>query len=477
MASLFKRSYTKLDKATGKRVKKLTKKWYGQFVDENGLTQRVPLCTDKDAARSMLNDLIRKAERLKVGLRQPEEDHAVRPLSIHLADYKRFLIDKGSSEKHADQVHKRLVRLIEGCNFRFIPDIEAAKVLNWLATERRTQKRFSIRTSNFYQDGAKSFCKWLVTHHRASVNALSSLQRMNVETDIRHERRALQKEEFDRLIHAAHHGGVLEGLPGPDRAMLYILAAWTGYRRSELGSLTDASFDLEAAVPTVSIQATISKRRKRDRLPLHAEVVELFKQWRATKSIASGEPLFQLSTPSGYPRKTAKMMRVDLANAREAWIDEAETDQERERRRNSDFLQYKDGDGVFADFHSNRHTFVTNLAASSANPKITQTLARHSDVNLTMNVYSHVAVQEQAEAVGRLPAPPKMVAASDRLAQPAPEQIGSDSDDRLALGLALNAGSASHQVAQGDIEQPEKASMQEAENSVKPNKKAPNVIR
>ncbi|MFU7561306.1 tyrosine-type recombinase/integrase [Stieleria sp. JC731] len=95
------------------------------------------------------------------------------------------------------------------------------------------------------------------------------------------------------------------------------------------------------------------------------------------------------------------MMRIDLANARETWIDEAETDQERERRRNSDFLQYKDGDGVFADFHSNRHTFVTNLAASSANPKITQTLARHSDVNLTMNVYSHVAVQEQAEAVGR----------------------------------------------------------------------------
>ena len=32
-----------------------------------------------------------------------------------------------------------------------------------------------------------------------------------------------------------------------------------------------------------------------------------------------------------------------------------------------------------------------------------QTLARHSDIRLTMNVYSHVDEQEQAEAIARLP--------------------------------------------------------------------------
>ena len=41
-------------------------------------------------------------------------------------------------------------------------------------------------------------------------------------------------------------------------------------------------------------------------------------------------------------------------------------------------------------------------------PKVAQTMARHSDINLTMNVYSHVEMDEQAAAISELPAPPKL---------------------------------------------------------------------
>jgi len=43
--------------------------------------------------------------------------------------------------------------------------------------------------------------------------------------------------------------------------MLYLLAAWTGFRRAELASLTKKSFDLQAAIPTVTVGAGYSKRR------------------------------------------------------------------------------------------------------------------------------------------------------------------------------------------------------------------------
>ncbi|QDV71741.1 Tn916 family transposase [Rosistilla carotiformis] len=231
-------------------------------------------------------------------------------------------------------------------------------------------------------------------------------------------------------MRAAETGNVVEGLSGADRAMLYILAAWTGYRRKELSSLTDASFDLDGTPPVVSIHARNSKRRKRDCVPLHEEVAKRFVSWRSQKEIAKGACLFTLSTPAGYPRKTAKMMKRDLAVARARWVDEGETDQEKERRSDSNFLTYQDADGAFADFHSNRHTFVTNLALSATNPKIAQSLARHSDVNLTMNVYSHVQMEQKAAAVGRLAAPPSL-------------EVRCESDS-LALRLAQDSVSGGH---------------------------------
>ncbi len=49
-----------------------------------------------------------------------------------------------------------------------------------------------------------------------------------------------------------------------------------------------------------------------------------------------------------------------------------------------------------------RHTFVTNLCRANVAPKTAQALARHSDIRLTMNTYSHVGQQEQAAAIGML---------------------------------------------------------------------------
>ena len=55
-----------------------------------------------------------------------------------------------------------------------------------------------------------------------------------------------------------------------------------------------------------------------------------------------------------------------------------------------------------ADFHANRHTFITYLSRAGVSPKLTQTLARHSTMDLTMNVYNHTTNHERRAAIEQL---------------------------------------------------------------------------
>lgn len=52
-------------------------------------------------------------------------------------------------------------------------------------------------------------------------------------------------------------------------------------------------------------------------------------------------------------------------------------------------IPYVDEYGRQADFHALRHSFITLLADAGVHPKTAQDLARHSNVNLTMAVYTH----------------------------------------------------------------------------------------
>jgi hypothetical protein len=88
------------------------------------------------------------------------------------------------------------------------------------------------------------------------------------------------------------------------------------------------------------------------------------------------------SVSGGVERRGAKMMKKDLAAARKKWIEEAKTRKEKAEREASDFLRYKDSAGRFADFHSNRHTFITNLEHVGVSRRTAQSLARHCDIRL-----------------------------------------------------------------------------------------------
>ena len=296
--------------------------------------------------------------------------------------------------------------MIDARKWKFVGDINANAALEFLGQLRRDG--LSAQTYNHYLRAAKQFTRWLVRERRASFDPLMHLSRVNVQADRRHDRRALSADEFGRLIDAARAGKKIEGISGPDRAMMYILASWTGFRKGEIGSLTLRSLRLDDDPPTATVAACYSKRRREDTQVLHPELSRQLREWIATKNIKPDKPMFPISgrVPGGFERKTSKMIQHDLKAARAKWWEESKDSDECWKRIQSDFLRYCNHNGLYADFHSQRHRFITSLDRAGISVKMAQTLARHCDVRLTLGVYTHVELQDQTTAIGTLPGPP-----------------------------------------------------------------------
>ena len=309
MASLYKKPVIIRDSQTGEKIRTRSQKWWGRFTDALGRDKRIPLCTDKRAAQAMLAEAVKRVERQRAGLEDPIEDEILRPIEEHFRDFEAYLRGRDVTERHVTESPVQLRKLAKASRWLAVADITAADVTKFLNALRA--KGRGVQTYNHYLKAFKHFTRWLEREQRIARNPLTHLSRLNAKTDIRHGRRALSAEEFTRLIEAAESGPPVEGIPGPDRAMLYEIAAWTGFRKGEIGSMTIRSFDLESDPPTATVAASFSKRRREDAQILHPYLVKRFKAWLATKELEPNELLFPISKRSGgKERKTHKMMRV-----------------------------------------------------------------------------------------------------------------------------------------------------------------------
>ena len=376
--------------------------WYFSYVDEKGKWRQKKGFTDKTETEKFANKLEDEARMVREGLKQAIIHPEQRTVELQLVNYLKHLRQRDVSNIQLVNLEGRIRKITDACRFISIDDIQSQPVEDYLS--KRRKEGMGKQTSNHYRQAIFQFCRWLIRGSVLTKNPVADIPKLNVQTDRRHDRRALSDKEFSRLVEAAVAGPRVESIEGIDRAMMYILSAWTGYRRGEIGSLTLSSFDLESNPPTVTVDATHSKRRKRDVQVLHPEVVVRMQSWLSERKPQHKSFLFPISKEAcGFERKTAKMMRSDLEYARTRWISEAESEEEIKTRTQSDFLSYKNQSGLFADFHANRHTFITNLAKGGVSPKVAQMLARHSDIRLTMNVYTHTDLAEKVCAISKLP--------------------------------------------------------------------------
>ena len=366
MASIFKQKYTVAGK-DGERVRKQSRYWYIDYRAAEGIRKRVKGFKDKQATLQLAAKLEREAELEDAGVVDKFKEHRKRPLTEHLEGFRKSI---GDDTKHAKHTENALKRVFEGCNFKKWGDLKASGFYNYISALRKSEG-MSQRTFNFYLKAGKQFCKWMINDQRAEKSPLEHLKCVTV-TRRERERRALSVDEICRLLESTEAQPRRFNLSGHERAFVYRLAMETGLRASEIRSLTVNSFDLDER--TVTVKAENAKNKRAKCLPLRAETADEVKEFLAGK--LPGVQVFNV------PEKTAEMLKADLKPVG---------------------IEYQDEVGRYADFHSLRHTAGTLLAASGAHPKVAQSIMRHSDINLTMSLYTHTLKGQESEAVENLP--------------------------------------------------------------------------
>lgn len=373
MASVFK-----LGRDKGKR----NACWYFEYVDHRGKKRMKKGFTDKSLTKDLANKMELESRQRKLGLIDPDGESRAQKqksrIDDHLKHYEKSLNAKENTDKHIKLTMGRIRRIVTGCEFELLRDLNADDVETFL-TEMREEDNIGYRTYNHYLQAIDGWCNWMISRQRLDRNPLVGIPRLNAALDVRHPRRALSLEEITQLLHSARTSDkTIQCFSGEERARIYTISYMTGLRRKEIASLTPRSFELDAKQPTLSVEARSSKHRKKDVLPVHPDLVPLIKEW--TVGLKQNQPLFV----NLAKRRTWLMVKKDLERVG---------------------IPYKNEDGI-ADFHAaGRHTHITELLRNGATLPEARELARHSDVRMTMR-YTHISLDDQAKALKSVSAPP-----------------------------------------------------------------------
>jgi integrase len=430
------------------RVRSQSETYYAKYRDGVGIVREVPTgCRDVQAAKAKLAELERTADRVRVGVLSSSDvkviEHRDTLLAEHLEAYSVSMRVAGDSERHIADTKRLIGTLLRDCGFRTLRDIDAGRIEDWLDTKGKQGS--APRTRNSYLQAIKTFGSWCVKSGRLLQNPLERLSRIDETSDRRRQRRALTEDELRRLLFVArwrplaefgrtvvtktgddrpsdpqsrktwslaplafdgiqhavdlaqrkleNNTAFLEELDrrGRERALVYKVAVLTGLRRGEIESLTLGHLYLDETTPVLRMKPQDTKNREAVDIPLRVDLADDLRQWIATKAKAAkvvrmngkrkatDEPLFHV------PKQLVKCLDRDLAAAGIAKVDDR---------------------GRTIDVHALRHTFGTLLSRGGVAPRTAQQAMRHSDVRLTMNVYTDPRLLDVAGAVDALPALP-----------------------------------------------------------------------
>ena len=336
--------------------------WRGRFrLDGDPQISDIPLRTrDKQDAEQKLRDHILELHQERAGIIAPKPLRvaAQRGIREHLNDYIADIAKRGRDVDYGYNVDKIIRRLVAECNWSFLRDITPDSFLAW-----RNQQAKAPKTLNEYLATMSTFLNWLVRQRRLPANPLSVVGSVEVRGLERRKRRALSADEVKRLLAVADQ-----------RAVVYIFALLTGLRRSEIAALIWADVHLDVPRPYLIARASCTKNRRDAILGLHRDLLSLLRSVRPPRALPS-DPVFP-RVPSMY------WLKKDLAAAG---------------------IPYKDVLGRQADFHALRHTFGTNLSLAGVLPRVAMELMRHSDMRLTMKVYTDANLLPTGDGIDLLP--------------------------------------------------------------------------
>jgi len=405
----------------GDRVLEKSATYSGRFRDGAGiLCEKNTGCKDRGEAMRVYSAWLARAAQQRAGLLTEREaeaaDHARVPLVEHVDAYLDDMTRRDLTARHIKERRADLGRVLDGCNFRLLRDLNRSRFEVWLGDLARAG--LSARRRNVYRAAMVSFSRWCVKTGRLLTNPLVETHAAKEELDRRHVRRALTEQELERLFEAAETRPVLEvqritrgprkGQPaadvrpevledkrrlGRERALFYRVMAFTGLRFNEARTLRIGDLDLDGPKPRIQLRAEAEKNRKGATLPLRgglaADLIEYLGErlsWSRADSRRRGGPIparldmdkaLFLNAPS-----SVKVFDRDLAAAN---------------------IAKHDARGRVADLHALRMTYCSLLAGGGVPLATAQVLMRHHSPTLTAKHYLDPAMLDTAGAVERLP--------------------------------------------------------------------------
>lgn len=335
--------------------------WYVAYFDATGRRQTVRGYSDREASEQLGRDLERQAARQRAGLPVADREKTHAPIAKVLDLYLEDLERQGTSQEYRYNTRKTMERLMRECAWTTMPTLRAESLTSWLAAAKRQGK--APRTLNYYLDTARKFVAWCVDKHYLEGSPIDSIRKADEKGEQRRVRRALSAEQLALILEVS----------GP-RRLAYLTAMLTGLRRKELRKLLWIDVYLDDARPHIWLRAKATKAKRDDVIPLPPELVEAL---RAAKPADVGPDTLVFPTVPKWKTYKRDLERAGIA--------------------------YKDERGRQADFHALRMSYNMLLAKQNVPIRVAKELMRHTDIELTAQVYTDPKVFDLHGAVETLP--------------------------------------------------------------------------
>lgn len=164
----------------------------------------------------------------------------------------------------------------------------------------------------------KGFSKWLVDHDKHFRDPLRVLKKPDPKSNPKLIQRFVLPEEWRWLRAVTASAERYDGITGEQRVVLYAAAHQTGLRSGERRSLKVSQLKhLDREKPYVLAKSDATKNGERAQQDIKRELTDAI--LRMTTNQTASDRVFAM--PEGS--KVAKLLRLDLVRARQAWLEEA----------------------------------------------------------------------------------------------------------------------------------------------------------
>jgi integrase len=395
-------------------------------LDSWATERRFSLATrNKRCAESKKASKVKEAEYEEAGLCAPSSvrEAALRPLEELCA---AFLSDMKAQNKSANTLRiyaGALKKLRVACGWRFLRDISVNSFCEW-----RKDCGLRPKTVNDYLSAFSRFLRWLRRQALCLENPLEFVEPVDGRASDREYRRALTPGEVELFLEAAPH----------PRCVVYRFILDTGLRRKEVNGLRWSDFSFNVAPGVEAVGSTVQRQKNRDGTAKPREAPLLEGSRPVVRSFESeghdaerpAERIPNANTPSiaawaGTVRVLASLSKnrrtevlplsgvlvAELLSLRRAdWVPfqlvfkgmvpEVET---MKRDLSNAGIAFEDATGRRMDLHALRKTFGTALVLTGAQPRVVMQAMRHSDLKLTMKVYTDAGQLPVGDSMAKLP--------------------------------------------------------------------------